>query len=93
MQLCCMCGVGRQPSLALTSVTCSCRPSLCLAGRRFYPERLRVHLRFFCGPHAKKSDALAKQQKKKRWGQSMSQIRSMMATSGEARLIPYPCLW
>jgi hypothetical protein len=33
--------------------------------RRFYPERLKVHLRFFCGPNATKSDALAKQQKKR----------------------------
>ena len=33
----------------------------------FYPQpsRLKVHLRFFCGPDAQKSDALAKQQKKK----------------------------
>ncbi|GAX83352.1 hypothetical protein CEUSTIGMA_g10777.t1 [Chlamydomonas eustigma] len=33
--------------------------------RRFYPERLKVHLRFFCGPNAMKSEALAKQQKKR----------------------------
>ncbi|DBA87235.1 hypothetical protein WJX77_012520 [Trebouxia sp. C0004] len=33
--------------------------------KKFFPDRLKVHLRFFCGPHAKKSAALAKQQKKK----------------------------
>jgi DNA repair protein RAD16 len=36
--------------------------------RRFYPERLKVHLRFFCGPNAVKSAALAKQQKKRPHG-------------------------
>lgn len=35
-------------------------------GKRYYPDRLKVHLRFFCGPDAVKSEALAKQQKKKR---------------------------
>ena len=34
--------------------------------KRYYPDRLKVHLRFFCGPNAKKSDALAKQQTKKK---------------------------
>ena len=34
-------------------------------GKRYYPDRLKVHLRFFCGPDAMKSEALAKQQKKK----------------------------
>ncbi|KAK9828076.1 hypothetical protein WJX81_000538 [Elliptochloris bilobata] len=34
-------------------------------GKKFYPERLKVHLRFFCGPNAHKSAALAKQQKKR----------------------------
>lgn len=33
-------------------------------GRKFYPDRLKVHLRFFCGPTARKSDKLALQQKK-----------------------------
>ncbi|CAL5226040.1 g8852 [Coccomyxa viridis] len=33
--------------------------------KRFQPDRLEVHLRFFCGPNAKKSAALAKQQKKR----------------------------
>ncbi|GFR45751.1 hypothetical protein Agub_g7166, partial [Astrephomene gubernaculifera] len=33
-------------------------------GKRFYPERLKVHLRFFCGPNAVKSEALARQQRK-----------------------------
>ena len=33
--------------------------------KKFTPERLEVHLRFFCGPNAKKSAALAKQQKKR----------------------------
>ena len=35
-------------------------------GKRYYPDRLKVHLRFFCGPDARKSEALAKQQKKKK---------------------------
>jgi len=35
-------------------------------GKRYYPDRLKVHLRFFCGPDAQKSEALAKQQKKKK---------------------------
>jgi DNA repair protein RAD16 len=33
-------------------------------GRKYYPDRLKVHLRFFCGPTARKSDKLALQQKK-----------------------------
>jgi DNA repair protein RAD16 len=36
--------------------------------RRFYPDRLKVHLRFFCGPHAEKSAALARQQRKRARG-------------------------
>lgn len=35
-------------------------------GKKYYPDRLKVHLRFFCGPDAMKSEALAKQQKKKK---------------------------
>lgn len=33
--------------------------------KKFYPDRLKVHLRYFCGPNAKKSTALAKQKRKK----------------------------
>ncbi|KAG1677040.1 hypothetical protein FOA52_001209 [Chlamydomonas sp. UWO 241] len=33
--------------------------------RRYYPDRLKVHLRFFCGPNAIKSEKLAKTQKKR----------------------------
>lgn len=33
-------------------------------GKLFYPDRMRVHLRFFCGPHAKKTEKQAKQLKK-----------------------------
>ncbi|BDA51349.1 probable ATP-dependent helicase rhp16 [Coccomyxa sp. Obi] len=40
--------------------------------RKFQPERLDVHLRFFCGPNAKKSAALAKQQKKRPRGDGKS---------------------
>lgn len=36
--------------------------------KRYYPDRLKVHLRFFCGPDAHKSEALAKQQKKRKSG-------------------------
>ncbi|CAG9463875.1 unnamed protein product [Pedinophyceae sp. YPF-701] len=32
--------------------------------KKYYPDRLKVHLKFFCGPGAHKSDALAKQEKK-----------------------------
>lgn len=35
-------------------------------GKKYYPDRLKVHLRFFCGPGAVKSEALAKQQQKKK---------------------------
>ncbi|GAB4813783.1 hypothetical protein N2152v2_000829 [Parachlorella kessleri] len=48
-------------------------------GKKYYPERLKVHLRFFCGPHAKKSDALAKAQKKRPRG--MASMRKLMAMS------------
>lgn len=34
--------------------------------KKYFPDRLKVHLRFFCGPDAQKSEALAKQQTKKR---------------------------
>ena len=33
--------------------------------KKYFPDRLKVHLRFFCGPDAEKSEALAKQQSKK----------------------------
>jgi hypothetical protein len=34
-------------------------------GKKFQPERLKVHLRYFCGPYAEKTEAQAKQFKKK----------------------------
>ena len=34
-------------------------------GKKFQPERLKVHLRYFCGPYAHKTDAQAKQLKKR----------------------------
>jgi DNA repair protein RAD16 len=34
-------------------------------GRKFQPERIKVHLRYFCGPFAQKTEAQAKQQKKR----------------------------
>eukprot|EP00892_Ulva_mutabilis_P003353 jgi/Ulvmu1/138/UM001_0142.1 len=34
-------------------------------GRKFKPERLKVHLRYFCGPWAEKTEAQARQQKKR----------------------------
>eukprot|EP00850_Spirogloea_muscicola_P001861 SM000007S20821 [mRNA] locus=s7:472696:479059:+ [translate_table: standard] len=33
--------------------------------RRYYPDRLRLHLKYFCGPGAKRSDRQAKTQKKR----------------------------
>jgi hypothetical protein len=41
--------------------------------KKFLPSKLSVHLRFFCGPDAKKSDALAKQQKKRKTGEQQEQ--------------------
>ena len=43
-------------------------PKICCTycKRKFLPEKLKVHLRFFCGPNAVKSEALAKQQKKRK---------------------------
>jgi uncharacterized membrane protein YcjF (UPF0283 family) len=35
-------------------------------GKKFLPNKLPVHLRFFCGPDAHKSEDLAKQQKKRK---------------------------
>lgn len=51
--------------------TCTNPSSYC--NKKFLPSKLAVHLRFFCGPDAKKSDALAKQQKKRKSGCSMQQ--------------------
>lgn len=34
-------------------------------GKKFQPERLKVHLRYFCGPWAEKTEAQARQQKKR----------------------------
>eukprot|EP00898_Chlorokybus_atmophyticus_P001429 jgi/Chlat1/2287/Chrsp17S02793 len=34
-------------------------------GKRYLPDRLRVHLRFFCGPDAQRSDKLSKTDKKR----------------------------
>lgn len=50
-------------------------------GKRYYPDRLKVHLRFFCGPDAVKSEALAKQQKKK--AQKFSKQKKMKGTDSE----------
>lgn len=46
--------------------------------KKFLPSKLSVHLRFFCGPDAKKSDALAKQQKKRK-----SSTQQQQAAAGE----------
>lgn len=53
-------------------------------GQRFYPERLKVHLRFFCGPNAMKSEALAKQQKKnpRPGGRSSAPLKDMLKPLG-----------
>ncbi|KAL0027325.1 hypothetical protein WJX79_000283 [Trebouxia sp. C0005] len=50
--------------------------------KKFFPDRLKVHLRFFCGPHAKKSAALAKQQKKKPKGKGKG--KTMEESEAEA---------
>lgn len=34
-------------------------------GKKYQPDRLKVHLRYFCGPYAQKTEAQAKQQKKR----------------------------
>jgi len=47
----------------------------------FLPAKLAVHLRFFCGPDAVKSAALAKQQKKK--GQQQRQRQQEAAAAEE----------
>ena len=47
---------------ALMPTKISCR----YCRKKYFPDRLKVHLRFFCGPDAKKSDALAKQQTKRK---------------------------
>lgn len=36
--------------------------------RKFNPERLKVHLRYFCGPYAQKTEGQAKQDKKRGGG-------------------------
>lgn len=33
--------------------------------KKFNPERLKVHLRYFCGPYAQKTEGQAKQDKKR----------------------------
>ena len=45
-------------------------PKICCSycSKKFLPEKLKVHLRFFCGPNAVKSEALSKQQKKRKPG-------------------------
>jgi hypothetical protein len=48
-------------------------------GKKFLPSKLSVHLRFFCGPDAVKSAALAKQQKKK--GQQQRQQQQAAAAA------------
>jgi DNA repair protein RAD16 len=37
-------------------------------GKKLHPERLKVHLKYFCGPYAEKTEAQAKQFKKKKPG-------------------------
>lgn len=41
-------------------------PAHSYCGKKFLPSKLPVHLRFFCGPHAAKSAALAKAHKKRK---------------------------
>ena len=55
-------------------------------GKRYYPDRLKVHLRFFCGPDAQKSEALAKQQKKKKTqtkGKSKQEVKFSAKAKGK----------
>jgi len=49
-------------------------------GKRYYPDRLKVHLRFFCGPDAEKSEALAKQQKRDKVKEKMKQWENAKTT-------------
>ncbi|KAK9813234.1 hypothetical protein WJX72_011166 [[Myrmecia] bisecta] len=62
-----------------------CKVPCSYCNKKFYPERLKVHLRFFCGPNAKKSAALAKQQKKRSSKQGGKAVTAMTAEDeGEA---------
>eukprot|EP00891_Asterochloris_glomerata_P007270 jgi/Astpho2/7270/e_gw1.00113.3.1_t len=66
--------------------------------KKFFPDRLKVHLRFFCGPHAKKSHALAKQQKKRPSGggktveASGESSRSQQSSAVPQASVRRPCL-
>jgi DNA repair protein RAD16 len=55
---------------ALLPVKISCK----YCGKKYFPDRLKVHLRFFCGPDAEKSEALAKQESKKKPGRSQKRV-------------------
>lgn len=53
-------------------------------GKKFQPERLKVHLRYFCGPWAEKTEAQARQEKKRApW--------MMRGGGGKVRPRPCPC--
>jgi DNA repair protein RAD16 len=49
--------------------------------KKFQPERLKVHLRYFCGPAAEKTAAQAKQQKKGMppWAWGRDKVRSALS--------------
>lgn len=59
------------PTCTHTSISLPKHHSYC--NKKFLPSKLSVHLRFFCGPDAKKSEALAKQQRKKKRGTQQEQ--------------------
>mmetsp|Transcript_8330 Transcript_8330/g.23887 ORF Transcript_8330/g.23887 Transcript_8330/m.23887 type:complete len:988 (-) Transcript_8330:202-3165(-) len=59
-------------------------------GKKYFADRLQVHLRYFCGPWSKKTEAQAKQQKKsaqpqskKRGGQGGAKISKRPKLSGK----------
>jgi DNA repair protein RAD16 len=53
-------------------------------GKKYFPDRLKVHLRFFCGPDAEKSAALAKQEKKAKVREKMKQWETAKTTTTTA---------
>ena len=54
-------------------------------GKKFYPDRLKVHLRFFCGPYAKKSEKLARQHRKKKPDMSSFQKKQKKEEVGKIK--------
>ncbi|PWZ28713.1 Pentatricopeptide repeat-containing protein [Zea mays] len=41
----------------------------------FYPNKMKVHLMYHCGPNAKRTEAQAKQQSKRKWDSSKEKVK------------------